>query len=111
MSAKQEEERGEGDVMCQSDKKKFFERLQKKKKTWNRTYIGERETERERERESGRGMGEFSKGRKGYQKGRGSRKKKNQKPFDFFSFFAAFVYDGTWKGEKKKKENATNGRK
>ena len=93
-------------MMCQSDKKKFFERLQKKKKKkWNRTYIGERETERERERESGRGMGEFSKGRKGYQKGRGSRKKKNQKPFDFFSFFAAFVYDGTWKGEKKRKCN------
>lgn len=75
-------------------------------KTRNHTYIGE--TERERERKgSGRGKGGLHevRGRRG---GRGIKraevqKKKNKKSFDFF--FAAFVYNGTWKGERKRKCN------
>lgn len=54
MSAKQEDERGEEDVMCQSDKKKF-ERLQKNMESYIHRGEEDREGEGkgERQREGG----------------------------------------------------------
>lgn len=57
MSAKQEEERGEGDVMCQSDKKNFLKGYKKKKNMESYIHRGEGDREGEgkgeRQREGG----------------------------------------------------------